>query len=421
VNAKRLALVYLDAVLRGYGQLFLCNSPVSGVLFFLGLALASPENAAWSLLGAGSATLGAFLGGARAEMASGLFGVNGALLGCAWIYFPEVGTSMKAGLTLLGSFMVVLILVPTLGWSVRTRSGITPFAIPALLAVGLNLIVLNGLGMVDGNLQRGWAEYRLGNYSQAREYFATDFSGAGWCSFQLGEYGRTELEFRSALELDSWNADAWEGLGWTSSATGHTEFAKACFRRMGLLSPLRSESSVSPRWRYVTTFQWASLLLALAGIAVHSRWSLLIAVVAVAGCAGFGLLTDPALLYNLVPLAIALGGHYLRIRPVTILWTAAMVLVMALVWPVGTAYFSTLGLPLLCIPFHILFIPSLLLFQFLNRRGIAAVSVPLGLAVTTPENVARWFQKAEIARLCWEGLRSDIDVAGNTIRPSVDA
>jgi len=444
VNIQRTALAYFDAVLRGYGQLFLCNNPVSGVLFLLGLVLVSPENAAWSFMGASLATLGAFLFGMKAEASSGLFGVNGALLGYSWIYFPEVDASTKALFTLIGCSATIAILIPSLRWMNHLKSGITLFGIPSLIAVGLNAALLIALGFIDLNMHRGWealargepaeakqffetvridnprvhsqradglgwAEYRLRDYTIAREHFLwSDLGdgccGAGWCSFQLGEYNRAEGEFRAALERDWSTADAWDGLGWTYSATGQTELAKVCFRKASLLSPLRSEANVSPRWRYVSTFQWSSWLLAFAGIAYHSRRSFLIAIIAVAWCARFGWLSDPALLYNLVPLVLALGGHYLVSNRLGLLWTSAMVVAMALAWPAATSYFSLLGLPILCLPFHLLFVPSLLLFQYLQRKGIANIAVPLGLAVTTPEQVALWFQKAEIARGCWNQL-----------------
>ena len=143
MNIQRTALAYFDAVLRGYGQLFLCNNPVSGVLFLLGLVLVSPENAAWSLVGAGLATLGALLFGMKAEASSGLFGVNGALLGYSWIYFPEVDASAKALFTLIGCSATIAILIPSLHWMNHLKSGITLFGIPSLIAVGLNLSLIH--------------------------------------------------------------------------------------------------------------------------------------------------------------------------------------------------------------------------------------------------------------------------------------
>ena len=44
---------FIEHTLRGYGQLFLCNSAGSGALFLAGLIVASPSNALWSFIGGG--------------------------------------------------------------------------------------------------------------------------------------------------------------------------------------------------------------------------------------------------------------------------------------------------------------------------------------------------------------------------------
>jgi len=86
------------------------------------------------------------------------------------------------------------------------------------------------------------------------------------------------------------------------------------------------------------------------------------------------------------------------------LWFLATSMFLAFLWPSISGLSIDLGFPLLCLPFHLLFIPTLLLFRYLQRRGIANISVPIGIAVTTPAQVSLWFQKAGIAKGCWQRL-----------------
>ena len=73
---KVFAFSILKLVMRGYGQMFLANNITSGMIFSIALLILSPANATWSLLGAVASTLLAKLAGMKAEMESGLFGIN---------------------------------------------------------------------------------------------------------------------------------------------------------------------------------------------------------------------------------------------------------------------------------------------------------------------------------------------------------
>jgi urea transporter len=467
------AFAFAEAVLRGYGQLFLSNNPISGALFLIGMILVSPTNSCWSLAGACLVTLGAYLGGAKAEAGSGLFGVNGALLGYSWVLFPEVGEPTKAALTIFGSFIIAVMLIPGIRLLRRRRSGITLFAIPYILAVWLNLLVMNQFGLYDSHMLRGWnalasddpeqakrsfeaakmeaprgvayrddglgwAEYKQGNMVNAKKHFldavqaeptlGDAYTGAGWCCVRLREPDQAKAFFQSALVQDSALADAWEGLGWMHFASGESDLAADCFRRAILLSPLREdayrglssngiaafiERNVPRRWQYIPSFQLLSWLLIFIGIAYHSRFSFLLAIGLVVGCVlvgsvslSFGrTLSDPAMLYNLFPLVLALGGQYLRFNRFTAMWLVVASLLLALFWQSATTLFTHLGLPVLCLPFHVLFITSLLLFRLLQKKGITNSVAPLSLAVTSPEYIRVYIKKSEIANDCWRLLR----------------
>lgn len=77
-----------DAVLRGVGQVLLQDNAWSGLLFLLGLAVASPQAALAALAGSSASTLAALtLGAGRDQIGAGLHGFNGALVGVALLAF----------------------------------------------------------------------------------------------------------------------------------------------------------------------------------------------------------------------------------------------------------------------------------------------------------------------------------------------
>ena len=94
-------LFWLDVVLRGVSQVYLCDHPVSGVLILLGLVCTSGSLAAMSLLGSLCSTLGAHLA-CRPPLdtiTSGLCGYDGALVGCAcWAFLDFQSLPLEAAL-----------------------------------------------------------------------------------------------------------------------------------------------------------------------------------------------------------------------------------------------------------------------------------------------------------------------------------
>ena len=71
-----LCLYYANIILRGVGQVYICNNPVTGLLVCVGLYLSSPTLMLYGLLGAIFANLGAYLicPPSNDEIESGLFG-----------------------------------------------------------------------------------------------------------------------------------------------------------------------------------------------------------------------------------------------------------------------------------------------------------------------------------------------------------
>lgn len=269
----------LKLVMRGYGQMFLANNITSGIIFFIALLILSPMIAVWSLLGAGASTLLAKIMGMKAEMESGLFGVNGALLGLSWLMFPEVPAIGKLILTLLGSLIIVLLLVMSIKLFKRMRIGLTLFALPYIFAVWVNVFIASAaewyepidmsgwkaLAVRDSDKARilfeqsspktirgrwyqhdglGWANYYLGHHQSALNEFQKcieleptlfdAYGGAGWCEFNLGHYEQAELLFKAA--------STWNGLGWIHLGKGEYQEARLFFTKCILSMPLNSDA-----------------------------------------------------------------------------------------------------------------------------------------------------------------------------------
>lgn len=118
---------FIDAVLRGIGQVMFQNNAYSGLLFVGGIFVNSPLFALGALIGAAVSTATAMgLGLPRAEVRAGLYGFNGALVAIALLFYlrPDVwlwGCVVLAG---AGSTVLMAALTQLLG----------PWRVPALTA-----------------------------------------------------------------------------------------------------------------------------------------------------------------------------------------------------------------------------------------------------------------------------------------------
>ena len=94
---------FVDAILRGIGQVMLQNNSFTGLLFLAGVFYNSFLFGLAMLLGTGVSTLSAMLLGVeRAQIRAGLFGFNGALVAIALFYFLEPGV-LTAGYVMLAA------------------------------------------------------------------------------------------------------------------------------------------------------------------------------------------------------------------------------------------------------------------------------------------------------------------------------
>lgn len=116
----------VEWILKGVGQIMLCDSWVAGIFFLAGLAVSSPWAALWALVGSAIGTYGALLYGASpSAIASGLYGFSPALtavaLGCVF-YTPSARSAIWA----------VVGAVATLFLQAASTIFLTPLGLPSL-------------------------------------------------------------------------------------------------------------------------------------------------------------------------------------------------------------------------------------------------------------------------------------------------
>lgn len=133
--------------LNGFGQIMLQESALTGVLFLVGIGI----NSGWMALGgvagalAGMATA-RVCGFASTDIARGLYGFNGALVGIAMLYFHAPGL-YSVLLLLLGAALSTVVMRAMLRWT----DGPPPFTAPFIVATWAMLAVATTLGVVPGS------------------------------------------------------------------------------------------------------------------------------------------------------------------------------------------------------------------------------------------------------------------------------
>lgn len=99
---------YLECILRGIGQIFFCNNPVTGLCILIALFIQSSRVAVHCLIAVIAATISAkFLGFEKSMISSGLFGYNAALLGIALATLHS--TDIHGGYTFAVAFGVMVL------------------------------------------------------------------------------------------------------------------------------------------------------------------------------------------------------------------------------------------------------------------------------------------------------------------------
>lgn len=142
---------WLVVFLRGLGQIMLQRSALTGLFFLLGLLASSPLMA---VAGLGGALCGLLTAGLLRcpghEMADGLYGFNGALVGIALLAFYAPGV-MVAALVVAGAALSTLLMLAMS----RGLPGLPPYTAPFVLSAWAMLAAAGALdlpGAMSGSL-----------------------------------------------------------------------------------------------------------------------------------------------------------------------------------------------------------------------------------------------------------------------------
>lgn len=278
----------IDHTLRGYGQMLVANNRITGMCVLIGMFVLSADMALMSL---GGALLISALALWRAQddsvLKTGLFSVNGALLGALWYLFPQVPLWAQALTTALGCAGMAFFFVPVAERMHEEKSPYVLFSLPYVAAAWAALTALIFFGVHDAELTRGWRALLTNRFEKAEKHFlntevSTDmaeayrcaglgwslyrrgdqtgaqtafsrvlslktgvadaYDGLGWSRFRQGRYDDAVLAFRRAVALDSFFADSWDGLGWCALQAGQPEEARRHFTTAALCAPLFADA-----------------------------------------------------------------------------------------------------------------------------------------------------------------------------------
>jgi urea transporter len=316
----------LDASLRGIGQVFFCNSPVSGGMFLLAVLVSDPKMAALLVLAVASATAFAkAMGFDSGLLAAGIWGYNSALLGCALSVFswgnnypPEaelLSTVFLLGLGVIGGACMTVIVTGAVA-RLLVPQGITPLTFPFQLVAWMWLLGAQQWGHVTARFSpRPSLQINMNTTAAVNGTAAVEYSVP--TPFQVQVYDPARILLA-----------AFSGIAQT------------------FLVP-----------------QWYCGLIMLLGIGLCSMisavWALVGSLVGCIVAMGLGVSPDDIYLglhgYNSCLVGMALGGFFLVQRGCKINVVAVMGIIAAEVMTTATSSaFSPVGLPALTWPFTVI-------------------------------------------------------------------
>lgn len=244
----------LDHTLRGFGQMLVANNRVTGVCVLVGLFCLSIDSALMSL---GGALLISALARWRAHddtvLKTGLFSVNGALLGALWGMFPQVPPWAQMATTAAGCAAMAWFFVPVAERMHERKSPYVLFSLPYLSASWVALLALIFFGVHDAELTRGWRSLLTNRFEKAEKHFlntevSTDMAeayrcaGLGWSLYRRGDQTGAQTAFSRVLSLKTGVPDAYDGLGWSRFRQGRYEDARLAFQRAVALDSFFADS-----------------------------------------------------------------------------------------------------------------------------------------------------------------------------------
>jgi hypothetical protein len=234
---------------------------------------------------------------------------------------------------------------------------------------------------------------------------ASTWNGLGWIYLGKGEYQEARSYFTKCVLSTPLNSDAYLGLSrialQTESPKHSTWLTKISYWIQRTISPVMQTTS---------SIQIVSWALFLVGILWHSRTSFFVALFLIITLISLTMvvpstgksLTDINLFFNLLALFLAFGGQYLRMGLKTALWTAVLAIGMLTTWGWLGSILNLVGLPVLCLPFNLALVATLILFPWFHFTR--TMLIPLEVATSSPEEVNLWLAKAQLVGRCWKKL-----------------
>lgn len=193
-----ISLRQTDIFFRGLGQIMLQESALAGALFLAGIFGNSVPMATGGILGAlAGMAAGRLLKVPAADIAAGLYGFNGALVGMALPAFLAPGWAVFM-LIVAGSALSSLLMAAARRWLGRLPAYTAPFVLSTWLMLAVAAAMGLSPALADGPpLHPGWV--------------AAVLRGLGQVMFQ--DSALTGLIFLAGLAVHSWRAAAWALAG----------------------------------------------------------------------------------------------------------------------------------------------------------------------------------------------------------------
>ena len=144
VNIPYYIVRSVDIILRGVGQVYICNHPLTGLCICIGYYISSPTLLGFAITGTVGSTLGGILlvSPDWPEISNGLFGYDGTLIGASvYIFFSLSSSSMVEPSFTNGGILIVLLLSVVGG--VFHGSAMQMNSMPALtLTLAFNMVLV---------------------------------------------------------------------------------------------------------------------------------------------------------------------------------------------------------------------------------------------------------------------------------------
>ncbi|GEM_PF-1747773 len=256
------AFDFCDSLLRGAGQIFLCNNPLSGFIFICAFMLMYPRETLLGLVGLFCSTCICHLIYEKYWIVkNGIAGSNGFLIGLLFILFPDLPLMNALGLVIAGSLLSSLIIQKVYKWlGDYSRFQILSFPSVIVSFIICGLIYTSSLAspMAIG----GWVDYQKGYYARSAEKFLSavtaaphlifSHEGLGWSYFRLNQQSFALKEFSTVLEKKPDFYEAWVGTGWCSFRMGNLERAQSSFNRALQCSSESGDAYLGIGWIYFT-------------------------------------------------------------------------------------------------------------------------------------------------------------------------